>query len=324
MRTVLSSMLIGMAALVGSPCVAAADDYPTRNVTFLVPFAPGGGTDVLARLVGSKLEQHFGKSFIVENRPGAGTTIAAGATAKATPDGYTLMQATSGTMAMNPTIFKSLPYTPEKDLVPVSLIAGVPFVLVVNPELPVKSVADLVKLAKQKPLTYGSGGVGAFHHLNAELFSSMTGIKMTHVPYKGSVPSMTALIAHEIDVLFVDLGPSIQLIRAGKARALGVTSAEPVSSAPEIPPLATVGLPGFDTTAWQMIVAPGGTPQPIMEKLNTGANAAVNEADLHKKLSDMGMIPLGRKSLPELNAFVKSETAKWAPVIKNAGLAGSQ
>jgi tripartite-type tricarboxylate transporter receptor subunit TctC len=321
--------LIGLAALSAQPQRAAAQDYPTRNVTFLVPFAPGGGTDVLARLVGSKLEQKFGKSFIVENRPGAGTTIAAGATAKAAPDGYTLMQATSGTMAMNPTIFKSLPYTPEKDLVPVSLIAGVPFVLVVHPDLKVKTVEDLVKLAKArqaegKPLTYGSGGVGAFHHLNAELFSSMTGTKMTHVPYKGSVPSMTALIAHEIDVLFVDIGPSIQLIRAGKAIALGVTSAEVVASAPEIPPLQKAGLPGFDTTAWQMIVAPGGTPKPILQKLNAAANAAVNEPDLNKKLSDIGMIPLGKKTLPELDDFVKSETAKWTPVIKNAGLAGTQ
>jgi tripartite-type tricarboxylate transporter receptor subunit TctC len=329
MRQLLRCVAIGLFALSAWLNPAVADDYPTRNVTFLVPFAPGGGTDVLARLVGAKLEQRLGKSFIVENRPGAGTTIAAGATAKADADGYTLMQATSGTMAMNPTIFKKLPYTPEKDLVPVSLIAGVPFVLVVNPDLQVKSVADLVKLAKErqgqdKPLTYGSGGVGAFHHLNAELFSSMTGIKMTHVPYKGSVPSMTALIAHEIDVLFVDIGPSIQLIRAGKAVALGVTSVEPVASAPEIPPLAKAGLPEFDTTAWQMIVAPGGTPQPILQKLNTGANAAVNEADLHKRLSDLGMIPLGKKSLPELDAFVKSETAKWTPVIRNAGLAGSQ
>jgi tripartite-type tricarboxylate transporter receptor subunit TctC len=329
MRILSRSVLIALAALAALPRVAAAEDYPTRNVTFLVPFAPGGGTDVLARLVGAKLEQRLGKSFIVENRPGAGTTIAAATTAKATPDGYTLMQATSGTMAMNPTIFKNLSYTPEKDLVPVSLIAGVPFVLVVNPELPVKSVADLVKLAKErsaqgKPLTYGSGGVGAFHHLNAELFSSMTGIKMTHVPYKGSVPSMTALISHEIDVLFVDVGPSIQLIRAGKARALGVTSAQRVVSAPEIAPLAEVGLPGFDTTAWQMIVAPGGTPKPVLDKLNAAANAAVNEPDLHKKLSDLGMIPLGKGSPTELDAFVKRETAKWAPVIRNAGLAGSQ
>jgi tripartite-type tricarboxylate transporter receptor subunit TctC len=327
MRTALGGLLIALTMCLAPP--AFAQDYPAHNVTFMVPFAPGGGTDVLARLVGAKLEQKLGKPFIVENRPGAGTTIAASATAKATPDGYTLMQATSGTMVMNPTVFKNLSYTPQKDLVPVSLIAGVPFVLVIHPDLPAKSVAELVALAKKrsaegKPLTYGSGGVGAFHHLNAELFSSMTGIKMTHVPYKGSVPSMTALIAHEIDVLFVDIGPSIQLIRAGKARALGVTSAQVVAAAPEIQPLAKVGVPGFDTTAWQMIVAPGGTPKPILQKLNATANAAVNEPDLHKKLSDLGMIPLGKQSLTQLDAFIKSETAKWAPVIRNAGLAGTQ
>ena len=228
MRVVCNAALIGLCRCL--PCCprdAAAQDYPTRNVTILVPFAPGGGTDVLARAVAQKLEQRLGKPFVIENRPGAGTVIAAGATAKAAPDGYTLMQATSGTMAMNADHLQKPALHPDKDLVPVALIAGVPFVLVVNPDLPVHSVADLVKLAKEKPLTYGSGGVGAFHHLNAELFSSMTGIKMTHVPYKGSVPALTDLIAGHIDVLFVDIGPSMQLIRAGKVRALGITSAEP-------------------------------------------------------------------------------------------------
>jgi tripartite-type tricarboxylate transporter receptor subunit TctC len=303
---------------------ADAQDYPTHNVTMLVPFAPGGGTDLIARTVAQKLEQRHGKTFVIENRPGAGTSIAAGATAKAEPDGYTLMQATSGTMSMNPTIYKSLPYTPDKDLVPVALIAGVPFVLVVNPKLPVQSVADLVKLAKEKPLTYGSGGVGAFHHLNAELFSSMTGIKMTHVPNKGSVPAMTDLISGNIDVLFVDIGPSIQLIRAGKARALGITSAEPAAAAPEIPPLAKVGVPGFDTTAWQMLVATGGTPAPILDKLNSAVNAIVNTDEITKKFVDMGLVPIGKGSRKDLEAYVKAETARWAPVIRNAGLAGSQ
>jgi tripartite-type tricarboxylate transporter receptor subunit TctC len=303
---------------------ADAQDYPTRNVTMLVPFAPGGGTDLIARTVAQKLEQRLGKTFVIENRPGAGTSIAAGATAKADPDGYTLMQATSGTMSMIPTIYKSVPYTPGKDLVPVALIAGVPFVLAVNPNLPVHSVADLVKLAKEKPLTYGSGGVGAFHHLNAELFSNMTGIRMTHVPNKGSVPAMTDLISGNIDVLFVDIGPSIQLIRAGKARALGITSAEPAAAAPEIPPLAKVGVPGFDTTAWQMLVAPGGTPAPILDKLNTAVNAIVNTDDVTKKFVDMGLVPIGKGSRKELEDYVKSETSRWAPVIRNAGLAGSQ
>jgi tripartite-type tricarboxylate transporter receptor subunit TctC len=227
-------------------------------------------------------------------------------------------------MAMNPTIFKSLPYAPNKDLVPVALAAGVPFILAVNAALPVKSVAELVALARQKPLTYGSGGVGAFHHLNSELFNSMMGIKMTHVPYKGSVPAMTDLVAGQIDVLFTDIGPSIQLIRAGKARALGITSAQRAAAAPEIPPLAEVGVPTFDTTAWQMLVAPGDTPRPILEKLNTEVNAIVHTDEVTRQFVATGLVPIGNGSLKELEAFVTSETKRWAPVIRDAGLAGSQ
>ena len=324
MRRMLSWALPAFIALAVLQSGASAQDYPTRNVSILVPFAPGGGTDLIARTVAQKLEQKFGKSFIIENRPGAGTTIAANATVKAEPDGYTLMQATSGTMSMNPTIFKKLAYTPDKDLVPVSLIAGVPFVLVVNPNLPVQNIPDLVKLAKEKPLTYGSGGVGAFHHLNAELLSSMLGIKMTHVPNKGSVPAMTDIISGNIDVLFVDIGPSIQLIRAGKARALGITSAETAAAAPEIPPLAKVGVPGFDTTAWQMMVAPGGTPAAILDKLNADINAIVQSDEVTKKFVDMGLVPIGKGSRKDLAKYVEEEKARWAPVIKNAGLAGTQ
>jgi tripartite-type tricarboxylate transporter receptor subunit TctC len=303
---------------------AAAQDYPARTTTILVPFAPGGGTDLIARTVAQKLEQRLGKTFLVENRPGAGTTIAAAAAAKAEPDGYTLMQATSGTMAMNPTIFKSLPYEPGKDLVPVALIAGVPFILAVNANLPVQSVADLVKLAKERKLTYGSGGVGAFHHLNSELFSSMTGIKMTHVPYKGSVPAMTDLVSGQIDMLFTDIGPSIQLIRAGKARALGISSARRAEAAPEIAPLAELGLPGFDTTAWQMLVAPGRTPKPILARLNAEVNAIVQIDEVVKLFVNAGLVPIGKGSAEELGAYVTSEQARWAPVIRDAGLAGSQ
>jgi tripartite-type tricarboxylate transporter receptor subunit TctC len=324
MRFVFGLALVGLAFLATLPRHAAADDYPSRTVTILVPFAPGGGTDVIARAVAHQLEQRLGKSFIIENKPGAGTTIAGGLAAKAAPDGYTLMQATSGTMSMNPTIFKNLPYEPDKTLVPVALVAGVPFVLVVNPNLPVHSVADLVKLAKEKRLTYGSGGVGAFHHLNAELFSSMMGIKMTHVPNKGSAPAMNDLISGNIDVLFVDIGPSIQLIRAGKARALGITSAKRAEAAPEIPPLAEVGVPGFDTTAWQMLVAPGGTPKPIIDKLNKAVDQIVNSDPVHKQFINLGLIPIGKGSPEELSKYVMSEKARWAKVIKEAGLAGSQ
>jgi tripartite-type tricarboxylate transporter receptor subunit TctC len=323
-------MVVALMALMVMPLAARAEDYPTHNVTILVPFAAGGGTDVVARAYARVLEKKYGKTFVIENRPGGGTTIAATATARATPDGYTLMQGTSGTMSMNPTIFKHLSYQPLKTLVPVSLIAGVPFVLTVNPALPVHSVAELVALAKKrsaegKPLTYGSGGVGAFHHLCAELFSSLTGIKMIHVPYRGSAPSTTALIAGQIDVLFVDLGPMLPQIKAGKARALGITSDRTFPSAPDIKPLAEVGLPSWpNTVAWQILLAPGGTPKPILEKLNKDVNAAVQSPEMKGPLERLGMIGLGDKSLKQLDDYVASETVRWSKVIKNANLAGTQ
>jgi len=321
---------VALTALMAMLPEARAEDYPTHNVTILVPFAPGGGTDLLARAYGQVLEKEYGKTFVIENRPGGGTTIAATATANATPDGYTLMQGTSGTMAMNPTIFKHLSYEPLKTLVPVALIAGTPFVLTVNPELPVHSVADLVALAKKrdaegKPLTYGSGGVGAFHHLCAALFSSLTGIKMTHVPFRGSQPSTMALIAGQIDVLFVDLGPMLPQIKAGKARALGITSDKSFPTAPEIKPLAEAGLPSWpNTVAWQALLAPGGTPRPVLEKLNKDVNAAVHSAAMKTPLETLGMVPLGDKSLEQFEDFVKAETVRWAKVIENASLAGTQ
>jgi len=323
MRARFGGMLLAVAALAALPRHAAAQDYPTHPVTILVPFAPGGGTDILARVIAQKLEPRLGKPFVIENRLGAGTVVAAVATAKAAPDGYTLMQATSGTMAMNGTIFKNLPYDPARDLVPVALVAALPFVLVVSSSLPVQNVADLVKLAKERPLNYGSGGLGAFHHLNAELFSSLTGIKMTHVPYRGSAPALTDLLAGQIQVLFVDLAPSLELIRSGKLRVLGITSAEPFPAAPEIPPLSKVGVPGFDTAAWQMIVAPAKTPEPVLTKLNTEINAIVNTAEVKKQLIDMGMTPLGKGSLADIDAYTKSEVGRWTKVIRDAGIAGA-
>ena len=190
-----ASMLAGL-ALIGMSAAPSwaqehAQDYPNRQVNFIVPFAPGGGTDILGRLVGQKLSDRFGKPFVIENRPGAGTVTAAVQVARSTPDGYTIMMATSGTLAMNPTLYKKLPYDPGKDLTLAALICNVPFVLVVNPSLPVHSVADLVKLAKEQPLSYGSGGAGAFHHLMGELFKTEMGIPMTHVPYKGTLPALT-------------------------------------------------------------------------------------------------------------------------------------
>jgi tripartite-type tricarboxylate transporter receptor subunit TctC len=299
-------------------------DYPNRQVNFVVPFAPGGGTDILGRMFGQKLSDRFGKSFVVENRPGAGTVTAAVQVAKSAPDGYTIMMATSGTMAMNPTLYKKLPYEPGKDLVLVALICNVPFVLVVNPDLPVHSVADLVKVAKERPLSYGSGGPGAFHHLMGELLKSTLGIPMTHVPYKGTLPALNDVVAGHIQLMFADLAPAHALIQAGKVRALGVTTAQRVASAPEIPPLADVGVPGFDWAAWQAVAAPGGTPKDIIEKLNGAMNAAITEPDVNKQLVGLQFIPVGKRSPDELDRFVKSETTRWAKVLQQAGVAGTE
>ena len=205
-----------------------------------------------------------------------------------------------------------------------ALICNVPFVLVVNPSLPVASVADLVKLAKEKPLSYGSGGAGAFHHLMGELFKTTLGIPMTHVPYKGTLPALNDVVAGHIQLMFSDLAPAYPLIQAGKVRALGVTTAQRAAAAPEIAPLAEVGLPGFDWAAWQSVAAPGATPNDIVLKLNGAVNAAIAEPDVAKQLVGLQFIPIGKRSPEELDRFVKSETVRWARVLQQAGVAGSE
>jgi tripartite-type tricarboxylate transporter receptor subunit TctC len=321
-------VLIGLAliAVAGERAAAQerAQDYPSRQVNFIVPFAPGGGTDIIGRLVGQRLSDRFGKPFVIENRPGAGTVTAAVQVAKSAPDGYTIMMATSGTMAMNTTLYKTLPYHPGKDLLLVAVVANVPFVLVVNPALPVNSVADLVKLAKERPLSYGSGGPGAFHHLMGELFKTTMGIPMTHVPYKGTLPALNDVIAGHIQLMFSDLAPAYPLIEAGKVRALGVTTAQRVPAAPELPPLAEVGVPGFDWAAWQSVAAPGGTPKEIVAKLNGAVNAAVAEPEVSKQLVGQRFIPVGKGTPEELDRFVQTETVRWAKVLHQAGVAGTE
>jgi tripartite-type tricarboxylate transporter receptor subunit TctC len=327
MRSMSASLLIALLAVGASTDRAwpqSAQDYPNRQVNFVVPFAPGGGTDILGRLFGQKLSDRFGKPFVVENRPGAGTVTAAVQVAKSAPDGYTIMMATSGTMAMNPTLYKQLPYEPGKELVLAALICQVPFALVVNNDLPVKSVADLVKLAKERALSYGSGGVGAFHHLMGELFNTQFGIKMTHVPYRGTLPALNDVVAGHIQVLFADLAPAYPLIQAGKVRALGVSTAQRVTSAPEIPPLAEVGAPGFDWAAWQAVAVPAGVSQDVRGKLNGAFHAAVAEPDVQKQLVNLQFMPIGKGSPDELDRFVATETVRWAKVLQQAGVAGTQ
>jgi tripartite-type tricarboxylate transporter receptor subunit TctC len=327
MKVIVSTLLLlALISLPIEPTTAQekAQDYPSRQVTFVVPFAPGGGTDILGRLVGQKLGERFGKSFVVENRPGAGTLTAALQVVKSAPDGYTIMMATSSTLAINPTLYKKLPYEPGKDLIPVAMICGVPFVLVVNPDLPINSVADLVALAKQRPLSYGSGGTGAFHHLMGEYFKSTFGIQMAHVPYRGTLPALNDVIAGHIQLMFADMAPAMPLIRAGKARAIGVTTKQRAPSAPDIAPLAEVGAPTFDWAAWQSVAAPGATPKDIVAKLNGAVNEAIADPEVVKQLVAQSFLPVGKSSPEEFDSFMRSEITRFAKVVEQAGVAGSE
>lgn len=324
-RTVVASALPVLSRLVAGNAQAADDPggYPTRQVTFVVPYAPGGGTDTLAHLLGAILQQHFGKLFNVLNRPGEGTVIATNFVAKSPPDGYTIMMAVS-TLAIDATLYRKLPYDPTKDFVLLALIATVPFVLVVSSSLPVYSVDDLIQLSKKRPLSYGSGGIGAFHHLAGALFAKMTGIKMTHVPYHGTVPALNDLVGGYIQLMFTDYGPAQGLVNAGKLRPLAVTTTKRLAALPDVPPLADVGVPGFDIAAWQGVIAPAKTPDVVVAKLNTQLNAAVALPDVSVRMRDLGMIPMGKGSPDELATFLKAEFVRWAKVVDTAGLAKSQ
>jgi tripartite-type tricarboxylate transporter receptor subunit TctC len=319
----LPALAVAAARAQTSDAQNGAEGYPEHQVSFVVPFAASGGTDILTHLLAQKLEQRFGKPFVVENRPGAGTTLATNYLAKSAPDGYTIMMAVSS-LAADVTLYKSLPYDPAKDFAMVALIARVPFVLVVNPSLPVHNVEDLIELAKKKTLSYGSGGVGAFHHLAAALFCSMAGIKMTHVPYRGTAPALNDLMAGYIQVLFSDYGPAAPLIASGKVRALAVTTKQPFAVLPEVPPLADAGVPGFDAAAWQGVIAPAQTPPPIIAKLNVALNAAVAANDVRARMRDIGMIPVGAGTPEQLAEFLHSEITRWGKVVEDAGIAHSE
>jgi tripartite-type tricarboxylate transporter receptor subunit TctC len=320
-RTLLALTLPALAAKLAR--AQQPDVYPTHPVTFVVPFAPGGGTDALAHLFGEKLQQQLGQPFTVQNRPGEGTVIATNFVAKSPPDGYTIMMAVS-TLAIDATLYKKLPYDPAKDLALVALVASVPFILVVNPSLPVYSVDDLIALAKQKPLSFGSGGIGAFHHLAGALFASLTGIKLTHVPYRGTAPALNDLVAGYVQLMFTDYGPAQAMINAGKLRPLAVTTTTRLAALPDVPPLAEAGVPGFDLAAWQGVIAPAKTPSPILLKLNTQLNAAVATPDVRGRLNDLGMIPIGKGTPEELASFLRAEIVRWSKIVETAGLAKSE
>ena len=301
-------------------------DYPSRAVTIVNPFAPGGGTDLLARMVAQKLEQRLGKSFVVENKTGAGSIIAAVAVQKAVPDGYTLLMAPTPTMAVNVALYKSLPYQPQVDFIPLALLGQTPFVLVVNPSLPVKSVADLVAYAKANPgkLSFASVGPGVPHHLYMEMLKSMTGLEASHVPYRGSLPALNDVIAGHVQMMFVDLGPATGALQAGTVRPLGMSSPFRVPGFTDIPPLAENGLPGFDAVGWQMLVAPAKTPRPVVERLNRELTAILVQQETKEQILKFGFIPADNRPVEALQDYVKSETIRWGKVVQDAGIAGSQ
>ena len=305
---------------------ALTQQYPSRPVTFVVPYQAGGGTDTMARLLAGRLEKRLGQPFVVENKPGAASSLGAAYVAKAAPDGYTIMLATSSTMAINVSIYKKLAYDPTKDLTPVALFARIPFLLVVNPETPVHSVADLVRLAKDRKggLPFGSNGHGGAGHLNMALFNTMTDTEMTHVPYKGLSPALNDTVAGHVKVMFGDFGTAYPLVKAGKLRALGVSTRQRIDAAPEIPPLNEAGLPGYDVSSWFMVVAPGGTPKEIISKLNAELRAILSEEEIVANVNRRGLIPVVSGPPEELQAFVTSEIVRWAEVVKKAGAAGVQ
>lgn len=309
------------AGLVAAPARAQAP-YPSRVVTVIVPFAAGGTTDIFARFVADRLSQQLGQQFIIENRGGAGGNIGAAAVAKAAPDGYTLVMGTVGTHAINSSLYARMPFDPRRDFEPVAFVAGVPNLMVVNPKnVRAKTVQEFIAEAKAAPrkLNMASSGNGTSIHLSGELFKMMTGVEMSHVPYRGSGPAVNDLVAGQVDVMFDNLPSCIEQARAGNLRAIAVTSLKRSAALPGTPTLDESGVPGFEASSWFALFAPKGTPAPIVQKLNEEVRKALQNPDTRRRMTDLGaeiqiMTPV------ELAAYVSAEYEKWAKVVKNAGV----
>jgi tripartite-type tricarboxylate transporter receptor subunit TctC len=318
----LAGILVSAAAMLAAP----ARDYPARPVTIVVPFAAGGGTDLLARMIGARLGQRLGTTFIVDNKPGAGAVIGANFVAKAVPDGYTLLMATSTPMAINATLHKSLPYDPDTDFIPIAAVAEVPFILVVNPSLPVNSVQALIRYARDNPgkLSFGSSGPGAPHHLFMELFKSMTGTDMTHIPYKGTLPALNDVIAGHIPLMFCDFAPAVAQFKAGTVRPLGISTRTRIPAVADIPTIDEAGVPGFEAAAWQMLVAPAKTPRDIVEKLHAETKSVLDLPEIKEQIVRGGLVSMPNPSVDALHSYVRSEIVRWGTIVRQAGIAGSQ
>jgi tripartite-type tricarboxylate transporter receptor subunit TctC len=310
-------LFVALSALLCATAVQAQDKWPSKPITYVVPFGAGGTTDVLARLVAQKAGPALGTTFVIENKPGAGGSMGSDFTAKAPPDGYTIQGGTISSHAINASLYAKLPYDPIKNFTPITMIGSMPNVLVVRADSPYKSVQDVIAAAKNKPgsINYASSGSGTSQHLSGVFFEQLTGGKMVHVPYKSSAESLNALLSGQgADVIFENLAPAMPQIQAGKLRALGVTSAKRSSVLPDVPAIAEA-LPGFDIVSWQAIFAPAGVPKPIVDRLAGEMIKAINDPEIKSKLVAQGIEP-GGMSPAELGAFQKSEVEKWARVIK--------
>jgi tripartite-type tricarboxylate transporter receptor subunit TctC len=309
----------GLALFAGLPAYAQSV-YPSRTIKIIVPYPAGGTTDYLGRLVAEQLQSGIGATVVVENKPGAGTTLGAEQVARSQPDGYTLLIATSTTLAINKTLYKNLPYDPVKDFTPIALLAAVPFALITNPQIPAATLSEFIAYAKLNPgLAYGSAGNGSPQHLGAEMLKTAAGIDIRHVPYRGSVPAMLDVIAGHIPFMVVDLQPALPQIREGKVRVLGVTTPKRVAAAPDIPTLAEGGLSGFELVAWQGIVAPARLPRSIVDQLAAQIGKLVADPATRDKLSKIALEPLPGSTPDNFASYVRAEVDRWAEIVKNSG-----
>ena len=322
LRTALAALL---SLAVTSP--ALAQTWPSKPVRIVVPFAPGGTTDILARAVAPELSKAFGQQFVVDNRGGAGGNIGADIVAKAAPDGYTLLMGTVGTHGINKSLYARMPYDPQKDFAPITLVAGVPNVMVVNTEKAraanVASVQDFLRMAKARPgqLNMASSGNGTSIHLAGELFKNMGGVYMTHFPYSGSGPALLALVGGDMDVMFDNLPSSMQLIKSGRLKALAVTSAQRSAALPDVPTVEEVGgaaFKGFEATSWFGLLAPAGTPPDIVNRIQQEVAKSLQSPAIKEKMLAQGAIPSGNTP-QEFTALIDAEIRKWAPVVKASG-----
>ena len=303
---------------------AAADEYPSRPIRLIIPFPPGGSNDVVGRIVANQLGQKLGQTVFVDNRAGAGGVVGTDVAAKSVPDGYTLL-VISIAHAVDPSIYQ-VPFDPIKDFVPVAILATGTNVLTVNPDVPVHSVKELIDLAKAKPgyLNYASAGIGTFQNLSGELFEALAGVDIVHVPYKGGGPSMLAVIAGEAQIMFSSIVQTVPNIQAGRLRALATGGAKRSPIMPELPTIAEAGVPGFEAVGWAMMVAPANTPQEVVNKLYAEMKGILALPDIQQQAINLGMIPVDSPSPEKQQQFINSEIVRWAKVVQQAGIAGSE